>query len=78
MLKRDDVIDWLESPVTRAYFTGIKAKIREVEQQLGRGVTLDSENPHATVVQTARLVGLTEAYKDVLEVNVDEVVEGDE
>ena len=78
MINRQDVIDWLESPVTLAYFEGVKFKVRELEKALGRGTTLNDDNPHSTIVATAKMIGQIEGHKDDIDVDISAVIEIEE
>jgi hypothetical protein len=72
-ITRQQVSDWKQNEVTRAYFNGIKAKIEDLSINLGLGVTL-GEN---VVQDTAKAVGRIEGLYDTLDVDIETVIEGD-
>lgn len=78
MIRKDALGEWLANPVTRAYFAGIEDKIKEVEQALGRGVTINDDSSHNTALATARLVGRIDGLRDKVEIDTDTVIEGDD
>ena len=77
-ISKNDVLDWLDNPVTKAYFKGIKAKIRLIQEWLGSGVIIDSSNPYYTASKAAHFIGQIEGLNDALEVKTDEVIEEEE
>ena len=78
MINRQDVIDWADAPVTRAYFDGVREKIRQLEQVLGSGATLSNTNAHTTTVLTSKIVGQIEGYNDVLDIDMATIIVEDE
>ena len=78
MINKDALGEWLANPVTRAYFAGIRAKIEEINEALGNGQMIDSENAHTSMVQTLRAIGRVEGLRDVLSIDQETVLEGDD
>jgi hypothetical protein len=72
-ITRQQVSDWKQNEVTRAYLAGIKEQIKSIEFMLGTGGTL-GEN---VAQETARYVGRIEGLIDALEVDIETVIEGD-
>lgn len=77
MINKEALGEWLASPVTRAYFAGIRTKITGLEEALGAGGFIDSENAHTTMVQMIKIVGRIEGLRDCLEIDHESVIEGD-
>lgn len=78
MIGKEALGEWLANPVTRAYFAGIRAKINGLEEGLGDGGFIDSENAHTTMVQMLKTVGRIAGLKDCLEIDSETVIEGDD
>ncbi len=77
-ITKQDLADWMQNPVTKAFQEGIKAKIRQIEKAVGAGELLDSGNPFATHSNVSRLVGRIEGLQDALEVDDTTVLGEDE
>ncbi len=73
-ITRQQVSDWKQSEVTRAYFEGIGQKIEELAGILAAGASL-GDNVAQT---TARYVGRIEGLSDALDVDIATVIEGDQ
>lgn len=75
-ITKRDLAEWMESPVTRAWFKGIKAKMSQLEGMAGNGSMLNAGNPFETHSNISRVVGRIEGLNDALEID-DETVLGE-
>jgi hypothetical protein len=72
-ITRRMVDEWMQSEVTRAYFSGIKEQIKDIKNSIASGSTLYEYAEQ----NTARAVGRIEGLEDALEVDVETAIEGD-
>lgn len=75
MIKKEDLGEWMANPVTRAYFAGIKDKILRSSLALGDGITCNTASVDETAIETAKMVGRIQGWKDALEIDTEEVLE---
>jgi len=71
-VNKEDFLEWKDNPVTRYYFKQINFKIIELCKAMGGGSTLNAENPHQTIVETAKAVGAIDALTDILNIEFEE------
>lgn len=55
-ITKQDLVEWIESPVTKWYRDKLREEKADLEEQLAGGSTLDPA-PGATAQLTARIVG---------------------
>lgn len=72
MITKDNVLEWKDHPVTKAYFAGIRQKVLDIKEFLGEGGTLSGK---FTAENTHRAVGRIEGLTDAITIDLDEVVE---
>jgi hypothetical protein len=72
LISKEDLLQWMEEPVSRAFIGAIKEKIKELYVELGNGRTLDISNSSVTLAETAKAVGKIEILQEVLDINIAE------
>lgn len=70
IVTKDSFRDWKANPVTKAVMTDIYNRILRTQEQLGATAGLDSVNDRY-------LAGAIAAYNDLLNIEFDEVPNGD-
>ena len=71
-ISKEDLLQWMEEPVSMAFIGAIKEKIKDLYVELGNGRTLDISNSSATLAETAKAVGKIEILQEVLDINIAE------
>jgi len=71
-ISKEDLMQWMEEPVTRAFIGSIKEKMKELFLEVGNGATLDTSNSSITQAETAKVVGKIEILQEVLDINIAE------
>lgn len=70
-ITKNDLLDWKNHPVTKAYQAGLESKIREIEMSLGTGISLNYDNPYATASLTAKFTGEIQGLKEALDIDTE-------
>jgi len=71
-ISKDDLMQWMEESVTKAFIGEIREKMKNLFLEVGNGATLDISNSSATLAQTAKAVGKIEILQEVLDINIAE------
>lgn len=72
LISKEDLLQWMEEPVTKAFIKEINSKLKELYLVLGNGATLDTSNSNTTLAETAKAVGKIEILQEVLDINIAE------
>ena len=67
-IKQADIDSWKILPITQEVFKRLKAKIAEIEGDLGSGSTLNASSSTETLANTAREIGRIEGMKEIFEI----------
>jgi len=67
-IPQSDIDGWKILPLTQEVFKRLKARIAEIEDNLGSGATLNSSSAEETLANTAREVGRIEGIKEIFEI----------
>ena len=71
-ISKEDLMQWMEQPVSQAFIGAIRDKIKELYLSVGNGATLDTSNSSTTLAETAKAVGKIEILQEVLDINIAE------
>jgi len=67
-LSKDDYLEWEEHPVTKYFFSQVRAKIIGIMKDIGEGKTYNSTSVEQTALETARAFGAVEALEDIQQI----------
>ena len=73
VVTKEDLAEWREYKVTKAYIAAIQELVKEHFKALGNGGTLNLENAEATALETAKTVGSIQALQDILDIQAEDI-----
>lgn len=68
-LSKENLIEWMEYPVTKAFLAGVNERIKELHLELGSGRTI-KESAHETSVETAKIVAKIDELQNILDIDI--------
>ena len=71
-VSKEDYHEWVESPVTRYYFSVVKKQIIGMMKDIGEGKTYNGTSVEQTALETARAFGAIEALESMLDIEFEE------
>ena len=70
-LPQESYLGWKQDPITIKVFQRLEKRIKEIEEGLGSGGTLDHESATVTLANTAREVGRIEEIREILDLEIE-------
>lgn len=72
MLTKETLSEWRQNPVTREVFKHFRGVVRDIEEKMGAGGTLNYSSAEETLANTAHDAGIIIGIKSVMEMGEDE------
>lgn len=69
-LPQESYLGWQRDPMTIKVFLRLEAKIKEIEENLGSGGTLNHSSTSETLANTAREVGRIEGIREIFNLEI--------
>jgi len=71
VISEEDFHEWMQHPITQAYFREVNQKIKDLILSFKDGATVNKDNADYTVQETNKIIGKIEGLQEILDIELE-------